>query len=453
MPPGFVSETLAPTRSSAVSLFSRARAIRSLKASRKSGEAQAPGVADDRHHQRAPAVLALDVDRDAEVDGAVVDAVRLAVDLGEVVGHHRHLLGRGARDRVGDQVGEGDLVAGVLELLAAGVERRDGERAERGGGRDRPRLVHVAGEHRRGALDERGVLGGGGRRRRPCRCPCRRRARRPSDAAAGAAALDVGEVDALGLGDAARDRRDADAVGAGPPSACASGSGALGGRPRGAAPAGGRCAVAGLHAPDDLADRHGVAGLGEDLLHHARRRAPGPRRRPCRWRSRRSSRRPRPVAGLLGPLEDHALGDRLAHRGHRDLDGLRLRAPRLGLGLGAAPPSAAGAPPFVAISASTAPTCDGVALGGVELDHGARRGRRDLGVDLVGRDLDERLVFGDGSPSCLCHSRMVPSETESPIAGMTTSTVVSTAIRVLRIPFRRRGRGGLVRSRTRRSSR
>ncbi len=35
MPPGLVSETLAPTRSSAVSLFSRARAIRSLKAARK----------------------------------------------------------------------------------------------------------------------------------------------------------------------------------------------------------------------------------------------------------------------------------------------------------------------------------------------------------------------------------------------------------------------------------
>ncbi len=32
------------------------------------------------------------------------------------------------------------------------------------------------------------------------------------------------------------------------------------------------------------------------------------------------------------------------------------------------------------------------------------------------------------SPSCLCHSRMDPSETESPIGGMTTSTVVLTAI-------------------------
>src|SRR4051794_29579233 len=36
-----------------------------------------------------------------------------------------------------------------------------------------------------------------------------------------------------------------------------------------------------------------------------------------------------------------------------------------------------------------------------------------------------------GSPSCLCHSRMVPSETDSPIAGMTTSTVVLTAMSCL----------------------
>ena len=46
------------------------------------------------------AVLLLDVDGDAEVHGAVVDAVRLAVDLVEVVGHHRHVvLGGRARWR------------------------------------------------------------------------------------------------------------------------------------------------------------------------------------------------------------------------------------------------------------------------------------------------------------------------------------------------------------------
>ena len=42
MPPGLVSETLAPWRSSAVSLFSRARAIRSLNASRNSGRSGGP---------------------------------------------------------------------------------------------------------------------------------------------------------------------------------------------------------------------------------------------------------------------------------------------------------------------------------------------------------------------------------------------------------------------------
>ena len=56
------------------------------------GEAHAAGVADHRHHQRARAVLLLDVDREAEVDRAVVDPVGLAVDLGEVVGHHRHVV-------------------------------------------------------------------------------------------------------------------------------------------------------------------------------------------------------------------------------------------------------------------------------------------------------------------------------------------------------------------------
>ena len=38
----------------------------------------------------------------------------------------------------------------------------------------------------------------------------------------------------------------------------------------------------------------------------------------------------------------------------------------------------------------------GLALGGVDLDHGAGRGSGNLGVDLVGGDLDDRLVFRDG---------------------------------------------------------
>jgi hypothetical protein len=46
----------------------------------------------------------------------------------------------------------------------------------------------------------------------------------------------------------------------------------------------------------------------------------------------------------------------------------------------------------VAISASTAPDLDGVALGEVDLHDGAGRRSGDLGIDLVGRDLDDRLV-------------------------------------------------------------
>ena len=42
MPPGLVSEMLAPARSSAVSRLSRARAIRSLKAARKSVNGSRP---------------------------------------------------------------------------------------------------------------------------------------------------------------------------------------------------------------------------------------------------------------------------------------------------------------------------------------------------------------------------------------------------------------------------
>ena len=123
------------------------------------GEAHAPGVADDRHHQRAGAVLLLDVDGEAEVDGAVVVAVGLAVDLLEVVGHHRHVVGGDPGDRVGDQVGEGDPLAAVLELLAPLVERGHGEGAERGGGRDGAALVHVARQRGAAALDELRGLG------------------------------------------------------------------------------------------------------------------------------------------------------------------------------------------------------------------------------------------------------------------------------------------------------
>ena len=121
------------------------------------GEALATGIANHGHHQRPGAVLALDVDREPEVGRSVVDPLRLAVHLRVVVGHHRHLLGRDAGDRVGDQMREGDAVAGRLELIAPLGQRGHGERPERGRGGDRAALVHVADQRRGAALDQLGA--------------------------------------------------------------------------------------------------------------------------------------------------------------------------------------------------------------------------------------------------------------------------------------------------------
>ena len=107
---------------------------------------------------------------------------------------------------------------------------------------------------------------------------------------------------------------------------------------------------------------------------------------------------------LTRPLEDRALGDRLAARGRDDVDDLAGAVRR-------AAASAAGgaarrrrrcrrrrcrAPPSGGDLGEHRADGDGVALGGVDLDDGAGGGRGDLGVDLVGRDLDEGLVGLDG---------------------------------------------------------
>ena len=286
-------------------------AIRSLNAPRKPEKLRRPASRMTGTISVRAAVLLLDVDRDAEVDGAVVDAVRLAVDLGEVMGHHRHLLGGGAGDRVGDQVGEGDLVAGGLELLAARVERGDGERAERGGGRDRPRLVHVAREHRRRALDQRGVLLRG-RRRAAAALPLL-----PQDVGLGM--RPPGPLPwtfARSMPSAAATRRATGEMRcrpAGPPRRCSGSATGSGVAWAGGAAAAGSRRWRRLHAADDLADGHGVARVGEDLLHHA---GGGGGDLGVDLVGRDLDDRLvglDGIAGLLGPLEDHALGDRLAH--------------------------------------------------------------------------------------------------------------------------------------------
>ena len=73
------------------------------------------------------------------------------------------MLARGLHDRPGDQVGEAQLLAGALEVLAPGVEHVHRERAEAGGGGDRAALVHEARE-RGGRAADRPQLGAGAAR-------------------------------------------------------------------------------------------------------------------------------------------------------------------------------------------------------------------------------------------------------------------------------------------------
>ena len=128
-------------------------------------ELLAARVADDGHHQGAAAVLLLDVDGDPRF--TLPSSMRCG--LPSISAKWWAITGGragGQGDGIGDQVRERDAQAGVLELLAPAVHRRDGDRAERGRGRDRPALVHVAGEHARAAAERlRGPAGrrGGGR--------------------------------------------------------------------------------------------------------------------------------------------------------------------------------------------------------------------------------------------------------------------------------------------------
>ncbi len=222
-------------------------------------ERQARGVGDHGHHQRARSVALLHVDGEPKVDLPVADAVGPAVDGGEVVGHHRHVL-RGARDGVGDQVGERHPLPSGLQLAPAGVQHGDGERAEAGGGGDRARLVHVAGQRGGPALHRLGD------RTPPTRAVCGAVAGGGienvglDDASRGPAAGDGREIHTLDGGDArcyGRDRSDRGAVGSRGWSTV--GLGALVCR------RGWGLAIADGDARDDLPDGDGVALLREQL--------------------------------------------------------------------------------------------------------------------------------------------------------------------------------------------
>ena len=134
------------------------------------GEVHAVGALDDRDDQEAAPVATLDVDRQAQVDGAGVDPERLPIRIGEVVAHRALLAGR-LHDRPADQVGEAHLARRdlVVQLLASRLERRDVELAEARRGRHRQAGRHVLRQPRGRPLD-RGRSSRDRWRRRRRRC-------------------------------------------------------------------------------------------------------------------------------------------------------------------------------------------------------------------------------------------------------------------------------------------
>jgi hypothetical protein len=139
------------------------------------------GLLDGRDHQLPVAVLAGQVDRQAQIRVRGGDRVRLTVHLREVAVHVRELLDR-RHDRVADQVGEADLAAaGALEVVVdddAVVDhqlRRDGPHAGRG--RHVQRRRHVLGDGSGGAAQHLVLIAVVGRLRRRLGGPVARRAR------------------------------------------------------------------------------------------------------------------------------------------------------------------------------------------------------------------------------------------------------------------------------------
>ena len=213
-----------------------------------------------------------------------------------------------------------------------------------------------------------------------------------------------------------------------------------------------------LHARDDLAHRDRLALLGEDLGDRARRGG-GQLHVDLVGRDLDDGLAVLDgVADLDRPLEDRALGDRLAARGGDDVDdlaagrGLPSPSPSAAVGasgcasLGASASgssplaagsatgasgaaAAAGAAPFsVAISASTAPTLT-VSPSAAWILTTVPLAGEGTSASTLSVEISTRVSSASTeSPSCLCHSRTVPSVTDSPICGRVTCTVVLTAI-------------------------
>ena len=362
-----------------------------------------------------------------------------------------------------------------LERLAARVEHAHRERAEAGGGRDRAALVHEPRERRapgRGSAwrPRGGVLRRGCRGRRPAarrRCPSTSAQHVVlGHLAAAAGALDAGEVDAVGVGDAVGDGRGVGVAVAGWRSLRCGPARRLGRR-------------LGRGAPAARSRRAGCARRSCPTA-RSRRARPGSRRRAGHGRGISAStlsveistssrpRRPAsptclchsrtvpswtdspicgsttstssPAGAAARPASWRRRGPSRSRAG--SLRSAPLSSPRWSRRPRRRPPAA------------RAPGC---APFGVDLaEHRARRGRsrrprrgsgracRRPGRAPRRRPCRSRPRAASrsarpASPTCLSHSRTVPSVTDSPIWGMVICTVVPVPSRPLNLTYPREG--------------
>ena len=123
-------------------------------------EPQLLGVAQARHQQRPRTVGALVVDGEAQPHVGVADHPGQPVGArGERGVHRRGVVGDGAHDGVGDEVGVADpAAAGAAQVAvddeAVDVEQLGRDLPEAGGHRDRQAGLHVGGESGAGASED-----------------------------------------------------------------------------------------------------------------------------------------------------------------------------------------------------------------------------------------------------------------------------------------------------------
>ena len=399
------------------------------------GEVHLARVGEHRDHERVAAVLALHVHRQAEAGRARRDAQRLAVLFRVGVAHHRHVAS-GLDHGPGDQMGERELAAARLHVSAPRVQHVHGHGAEAGGRRYRAALVHEAHERGRGAADRGGVgFGRGGGRGGASVALHGRQHVLLGHPTAWARATDDAQVEPVRIrharGDgsgvfavARRRRRLLDRPGR-----------RLGLRLHRAVSGGRRRARRPRRSGTGSSPRKPSRRAGRGSPSPSRPRVRAPRRPPCRWRSPRGGRR-RPPCRPARP-SSRARSPRPPNRPSRGRRRPRARRcrPRPRRGQAGSRPPRPGArrssrslrgrrPPERASPARPGSSPDVPAAGA-----GTSASTLSVEISTSGSSASTR------SPTCLRHSRTVPSVTDSPIWGMVICTVVTgVAIRVQLYP-------------------